>query len=79
MYTRRKVVSGLLFIATFLLLVLTVASATASSSKVNLETTTNSAIEWTTYHDPRFDFSIEYPANWNVRFREDRPGLVGGT
>lgn len=79
MYTRRKIVSGLLLIATFLLLVFTVASATASSSKMTLETTSNSDIKWATYHDPRFDFSIEYPASWNVRFREDRPGFVGGT
>ncbi len=35
--------------------------------------------EWLTYVDPRFDFTVEYPAAWSTRPRDDEPGYVGGT
>lgn len=37
------------------------------------------AIRWLTYVDPRFDFSIRYPSNWQVVPRDDSdPNAVSG-
>jgi hypothetical protein len=36
-------------------------------------------LEWQTYSDPRFDFTIEYPATWIVEPRTDAPGTIGET
>ncbi len=36
-------------------------------------------IRWSIYTDPRFGFSVEYPADWEVIPREDPPGHVGGS
>ena len=33
-------------------------------------------IEWLTYTDPRFDFTIEYPANWTIKPRTDALGAL---
>lgn len=34
-------------------------------------------LKWLTYTDPRFDFALEYPANWTIRPRTDKPGRMG--
>lgn len=34
-------------------------------------------LHWQTYLDPRFDFTIAYPANWTIEPRTDTPGTVG--
>ena len=34
---------------------------------------------WSTYADQRFDFTIEYPADWYVHPRNDEPGGYGGS
>ena len=37
------------------------------------------AVRWLTYVDPRFDFSIKYPSNWQVIPRDDSdPNAVSG-
>ncbi len=36
-------------------------------------------IRWLTYTDPRYGFSVEYPADWEVFPRQDLPGHVGGS
>jgi len=44
----------------------------------HVEASTRSGeILWLTYNDPRFDFSLEYPADWTVQARTDRLGAVG--
>lgn len=38
------------------------------------------AVRWLTYVDPRFDFSIKYPSNWQVIPRDDSdPNVVSGS
>jgi hypothetical protein len=32
---------------------------------------------WSTYNDDRFDFAIDYPADWYVLPRDDSPGRIG--
>jgi hypothetical protein len=33
---------------------------------------------WSTYVDPRYGFSLEYPTDWDVLPRDDREGTYGG-
>lgn len=35
------------------------------------------SVRWTTYIDPRFDFSISYPEDWSVSPRADLPHSFG--
>ena len=37
------------------------------------------SVRWAVYTDPRFGFSVEYPAGWYVYPRDDHPDYVGGT
>ncbi len=34
-------------------------------------------LQWLTYADSRFDFTIQYPMNWTVQPRSDEPGTMG--
>ncbi|MBN2389457.1 MAG: M23 family metallopeptidase [Anaerolineae bacterium] len=36
-------------------------------------------IRWLVYTDPQYDFSVEYPATWQVSPRNVQPGYVGGS
>ena len=61
------------FVSVFVLLAMLVVTATRVAQA-------NSSVEkvrWLTYTDPRYGFSIEYPAEWIVIPRDDRG--VGGT
>ncbi len=35
-------------------------------------------VQWLTYTDSRYGYSLEYPANWTVIPRDDREGTYGG-
>jgi hypothetical protein len=35
-------------------------------------------VEWVTYTDPRFDFTVEYPSHWTLHPRDDQPNAIGG-
>ncbi len=38
-----------------------------------------SDISWVSYHDPKFGFTLEYPANWTIKPRHDKPETSGET
>jgi murein DD-endopeptidase MepM/ murein hydrolase activator NlpD len=48
------------------------------SQTTNFKAVSSEVTEWATYTDPRFDFSVSYPADWIIIPREDSYG-VGGT
>lgn len=68
-----------LFLLIGLALGVTLSSSHAKEVSTTAETSSETELEHNTYIDPRFDFSVEYPADWSVQHREDRPGFVGGT
>lgn len=65
----------LLLLITLLFALVVATNATAFESETLITATSES--EWFHYIDPRFDFSIEYPADWVLRPREDRPEALG--
>ncbi|MCP5095450.1 MAG: M23 family metallopeptidase [Chloroflexi bacterium] len=69
--------SILLVILIFQILILTVSSVTAFDDS-RPSTIAKQTERWTTYIDPRFDFSIDYPADWTVIPRNDNdPNALG--
>lgn len=55
--------------------------AVLSSVGLQAEASTNTGIGkilWQTYIDPRYDFSLEYPAGWTVIPRDDQEDSYGG-
>ena len=77
MSSRRKVIS-LFSVILVLLSLVTVALAADVTDDSKQVTATQSDIEWASYTDPRFDFTIDYPASWHVVPRDDIFG-VGAT
>lgn len=77
MVTKRKVIS-LFSVILVLLSLVTVALAADVTDDSKQVTATQSDIEWASYIDPRFDFTIDYPASWHVVPRDDSFG-VGAT
>lgn len=77
MQTKRNIFT-LRAIVVFLLLMLTVTLDVTAADKSEMEAATNTDTNWTTYTDPRFDFTVSYPANWFVAPRNDSLG-VGNT
>lgn len=61
----KKVLTLGLLILSVVLTVASVAAAPAPVSVAQAET------EWLTYTDPRFDFTVEYPADWQIIPRDD--------
>jgi len=50
------------------------------SARVQSDFTQDAPVKWLTYIDPRFDFSINYPSNWEVIPRDDSdPNALSGT
>lgn len=70
MQTRRQGFSSGLLIIVSVLLMFTMTSVRAATEGSNLETASTDA-NWTTYIDPRFDFSLEYPSAYAVEPRND--------
>lgn len=75
MVTRLRIMLGRL------LLVIVITAITAISATASMAPKASCADEhgWATYVDPRFDFSVEYPANWHVTPRLDLPDSLGGS
>ncbi|MCC6606601.1 MAG: M23 family metallopeptidase [Anaerolineae bacterium] len=66
------------FIANLLLVVI-VTQVKAASQPNPGSNETSASQEWITYTDPRFDFSVEYPATWHLIPRDDsNPAAVSG-
>lgn len=56
-----------------------VTSVAATSDKLSFKAALSENTGWATYTDPRFDFSLEYPANWQVIPRDDsNPQALSG-
>jgi murein DD-endopeptidase MepM/ murein hydrolase activator NlpD len=72
MYPSQKFMSYALMM-TVLLLGLVISVTTASANKPVGEANIDSS--WTTYTDPRFDFSIKYPSDWTIIPRDDSNGV----
>ncbi|MCP5098196.1 MAG: M23 family metallopeptidase [Chloroflexi bacterium] len=70
-----KNIKSLSLLLTFLFTLLVVSSMTAFVSETPI--TRNTEGEWITYTDPRFDFTIEYPASWTLQPRKDNPDAIG--
>jgi len=65
----------LFIVMTALLLVMTV----SVSARTQSDSAPAGPVRWLTYVDPRFDFTIKYPANWQVIPRDDSdPTAVSG-
>lgn len=45
-------------------------------AQVSRSWSANDDFRWAVYTDPRFDFTIEYPADWKVQPRTDDPAMV---
>lgn len=73
MLTAGRFKSFSLLVMVLMLVAVFVSASTAAEADPETE------IDWVTYTDPRFDFTVEYPVDWSVHYREDRPGFVGGT
>ncbi len=65
MISKRKVV-GLFSVILVLLSLVTVALAADVTDNSKQVTATQSDVEWVTYTDPHFGFSVEYPMDWHV-------------
>src|SRR5690606_8240857 len=66
----------MLFVA---FLVLLLAMTISVSAQVQPDSVQANSVEWLTYVDPRFDFSIKYPSNWQVIPRDDSdPNALSG-
>ncbi len=66
----------LFVVSVILLLTMTV----SVSARVQSDFTQDAPVKWLTYIDPRFDFSINYPSNWEVIPRDDSdPNALSGT
>lgn len=75
MYSRRKVI-GLFSVILVLLSLVTVALAADVTDDSKQVAATQSDVEWATYTDPRFDFTIDYPANWIINPRNDSQNVI---
>ena len=64
----------------YLMLVVVATMLTASVSVfAQTDSPKSNSVEWLTYADPRFDFSIKYPSDWEVIPRDDSdPNAVSG-
>lgn len=64
----QKSLHNLILVVLFLF-VLTTICISALPNQVQAEDTTN--VDWLSYKDPRFGFTIEYPASWIINSRDD--------
>ena len=65
-------------------LLLAIAVVTLAMASVSVlaqeQSSPTTYVKWLTYVDPRFDFSVKYPSNWQAIPRDDSdPNAVGGS
>jgi hypothetical protein len=65
------------FLSVFVIVTLLLGIGTAPGGSARAGATIGPS-RWLTYTDPRYGFSIDYPADWEVTPRDDREGSYGG-
>lgn len=73
----RKNIYRVSVLLTVLVLLVTYTVSYALSQRTNFKAASSEVTEWTTYTDPRFDITLAYPANWELRPPTDRPDAIG--
>ncbi len=76
-FTHSLVVRFVVGLILAVLFVFPSSSASADTGVWNEDSATRYSNHWATYHDARYDFSVEYPSNWKILSRKDKAAGYG--